>query len=158
MGVELFFILLIAGLVLIGAEIFVPGGILGIAGAVALLGAVITGFFVFPQYGGWVALGVLFLAGLAIYLWVRFFPSSGVGKRMTVLGDLRESKGTDARLKDLLGKEGAALSGLRPSGFAEIDGRRVDVITRGEMLDKGTPLRVIQVESNRVVVTERKQD
>jgi len=158
MGVELFFILLITGLVLIGAEIFVPGGILGIAGALALLGAVGIGFFVFPQHGGWVALGVLFLAGLAIYLWARFFPGSVLGKRMTVLGDLHESKGTDARLKDLVGKDGTALSGLRPSGFAEIDGRRVDVITRGEMLDKGARLRVIQVESNRVVVTERKED
>ncbi len=38
--------------------------------------------------------------------------------------------------------------------FAEIEGRRVDVVTRGEMISAGSTVRVLDVESNRVVVAE----
>jgi membrane-bound serine protease (ClpP class) len=157
MSTELFFILLITGLVLIGAEIFVPGGILGSIGAVALFGAVIAGFVAFPGFGAWIALGIVLLSGLAMYLWIRFFPQTGLGKRMTVARDLHDSKATNPDMEELVGKDGVATSDLRPGGFADIAGARVDVITRGEMLAKGTRLRVIDVESNRVVVKELEQ-
>ncbi len=60
--------------------------------------------------------------------------------------------GEDPTIQGLLHKTGVATSDLRPSGFATIEGRRVDVVTRGELLDKDTQIRVIQVEGNRVVV------
>jgi membrane-bound serine protease (ClpP class) len=41
---------------------------------------------------------------------------------------------------------------LRPAGIARIDGRRVDVVSRGEMIESGSPVRVLSVEGNRVVV------
>ena len=46
---------------------------------------------------------------------------------------------------------------VRPAGFARIDGRRVDVVTRGEMLDKDCPLIVVEIEGNRVVVAEHRE-
>ena len=50
--VELFAILIIAGLFLIGAEIFLPGGIIGFIGGMCLLAAVIVGFAAFGIQGG----------------------------------------------------------------------------------------------------------
>jgi membrane-bound serine protease (ClpP class) len=41
---------------------------------------------------------------------------------------------------------------LRPAGHATIDGRRVDVVSRGEMIAEGVPVVVVEVEGNRVVV------
>ena len=41
---------------------------------------------------------------------------------------------------------------LRPAGIAEIDGRRIDVVSDGEMIEPSVTVRVIQVEGNRVVV------
>jgi membrane-bound ClpP family serine protease len=52
----------------------------------------------------------------------------------------------------LLHQTGTALSHLRPSGMAMIGGRRVDVVTEGAMIDKGTPVRVVALEGLRVVV------
>jgi len=152
MAAELFFMLLIAGLLLVGAEIFVPGGILGIMGGLALLGAIIAGFNAFPDYGWVIAFSIVFLVGIVMLLWIKIFPSTGIGRRMTVSTDLSASKGTQAGLEDLVGKQGTALSSLRPGGFARIDGKRVDVITQGEMLSKGDTVLVVDVESNRVVV------
>ena len=74
---------------------------------------------------------------------------------MTAQVDLSDAKGTNPELEGLLGKEGITISNLHPSGFAKIDGTRVDVISRGGMLEKNTPVEVIEIEGNRVVVKKK---
>jgi len=151
--IQLFIVLLVAGLMLIGAEIFVPGGVLGVIGAFALLGAIISGLRAFgPAVGGYIAVAIIILMGVVITLWIKLFPKTKIGKTMTVSRDLSSFKGTQARIKELVGKEGQAVSDLRPGGFAAINGRRVDVVTQGEMISKGESVRVIEVEANRVIV------
>ena len=58
-------------------------------------------------------------------------------------------------LEKYLGKEGRALTDLRPAGTAELEGERVDVLTRGEYLEAGTELIVTEVGGNRVVVKKK---
>ena len=41
---------------------------------------------------------------------------------------------------------------LHPTGIALIQNRRVDVVTRGEMLEQGQKIKVVKVEGNRIVV------
>jgi membrane-bound serine protease (ClpP class) len=41
---------------------------------------------------------------------------------------------------------------LRPAGVASIDGRRIDVLTSGEFINAGTPVRVTRVEGARIFV------
>ena len=52
----------------------------------------------------------------------------------------------------LVGKEGVAFTPLRPSGTGVIDGRRVNVAADGEYIEKDSPIKVVEVEGNRVVV------
>jgi membrane-bound serine protease (ClpP class) len=52
----------------------------------------------------------------------------------------------------LQGKTGVTVSTLRPSGIARIAGQRLDVVTRGEMIDPGVEIRVVEVLGNRIVV------
>lgn len=154
MATELFFILLGVGLILTGAEIFIPGGILGVMGIAALVGAVVLGFVAFPGYGVWIALTIIALTGIAIILWIKIFPNTSLGKHMTVSNDLSSSKASEEGIEDLLEKTGTTTSKLRPGGFAEIDGHRKDVITRGEMIGVGIKIKVIDVDGNRIVVKE----
>ena len=149
---QLFAVLLGAGLLLLGAEIFVPGGILGIFGGILLIGAIITGYPAFPGCGHFVAMGILFMAGIAIALWIRFFPRSRIGRAMTVSKDESDFSAVQDGLQELLGAHGEAKSDLRPAGYALINGRRMDVVTRGGMIDKGSPVTVVEIEANRVVV------
>jgi len=151
-AIQIFAVLLGAGLLLLGAEIFVPGGILGTFGGLLLLGAMIAGFPAFPGYGHFVAIGILFLVGIAIALWIKYFPRSRVGQAMTVSKDESDFSAVEDGLDDLMGAQGEAKSDLRPAGFALINGRRVDVVTQGGMIDKGTAITVVEVEANRVVV------
>jgi membrane-bound serine protease (ClpP class) len=157
-SVQLFAILLTVGVLFVGAEIFVPGGILGALGAVALVGAVVVGYSAFPGYGTIIAIGVGVAMATSLALWVRFFPRTPVGKAMTVAVDLSAAKASGPEFAELAGREGEALSDLRPGGYARINGRRVDVLTQGEMISAGARVRVVKVEGNRVVVAEVKQE
>jgi membrane-bound serine protease (ClpP class) len=151
--VEMFVILLVSGLILIGAEIFVPGGVIGTLGALFLFGAVVVGFIAFPPtWGLYIAIAILALAAVAIFLWVKIFPRTGVGRRMTVTRDLADAKAQPDWLRELQGKRGRAATDLRPGGFATFDGRRVDVVTQGEMISRGFEVEVVKVEGYRVVV------
>jgi membrane-bound serine protease (ClpP class) len=50
------------------------------------------------------------------------------------------------------GRRGVTVSSLRPSGVAEIDGERVDVVTAGEYVEAGEPVEVIRDDGYRRVV------
>jgi membrane-bound serine protease (ClpP class) len=150
---QLFWILLISGAVLTGAEIFVPGGIVGSLGVFALAGAIAMGFKVYgPTYGWLIATGIVLLGAVAVGLWIKFFPRSAIGRKMTIGNDLASAKASDPSLKALAGKRGIATSDLRPSGYATVENRRVDVVTEGGMIDKGMAVEVVRVEGSRVVV------
>ena len=86
--VELFAILIIAGLFLIGAEIFLPGGIIGFIGGMCLLGAVVVGFVAFGVQGGILAsLFIIFLAGVCLVIWIKYFPKTRMGRSLTLSDD-----------------------------------------------------------------------
>jgi membrane-bound serine protease (ClpP class) len=51
-----------------------------------------------------------------------------------------------------LAKRGHAASPLRPAGIATIEGKRVDVISEGELIEPGQPIEVVRVDGNRIVV------
>ena len=53
-----------------------------------------------------------------------------------------------------VGAVGRSTTRLRPSGRAEIEGHVLDVVTLGGWIDAGTPVRVCEVQGNRVVVEE----
>ncbi|MBN2301973.1 MAG: hypothetical protein JXN60_05595 [Lentisphaerae bacterium] len=156
---QLFVVLLFAGLMLFGAEVFVPGGILGVMGGICLLGAIISAFSAFgPTAGAYIAAGIFVLLGIVIALWIKVFPKTGIGKAMTVSRDLSDSSAASSGIHDLMDQEGEAISDLRPAGFARINSKRIDVVTQGEMIEKGTLVKVIATRGNFVVVKSLKNE
>jgi len=150
---EWFIMLLVAGLMLIGAEVFVPGGVLGVVGAIALMTAAVIGFSLFPPAVAiMIAVGMIVLVGVVIALWIRIFPHTSIGRQMTVMRNLKDAKGTDSTLDGLVGKIGISRSVLRPAGYVEVENRRIDVVTEGEMIECNMPVRIIAVEGNHVIV------
>lgn len=61
---------------------------------------------------------------------------------------------TDSQGVVRLGDCGRSLTKLRPAGKAQINGRRVDVIAQGEMIEAGRPVEVVEIEGHRIVVRE----
>ena len=150
-NISLLILLLTVGMLLIGAEIFLPGAVLGVMGAMALLGAIIVAFGISLSCGFYTAFGIFILTVVTVALWVKFFPRSSIGRKMTLDQDGVLFKATESR-HALLGRKGTVCSALRPAGYAMIEGQRVDVISEGGIIDPGEPVEVIKVEGNRVIV------
>tara|TARA_B100001079_G_scaffold223722_1_gene200326 strand:- start:130 stop:495 length:366 start_codon:yes stop_codon:yes gene_type:complete len=53
---------------------------------------------------------------------------------------------------DLLSAEGVTTTTFELSGIANINGKKVDVISEGEMISKNTRIKVTGVKGNRIVV------
>jgi len=156
-GVGVLILLLALGLALLVCEVFfVSMGILGGLSAVSLITAVFLTFTDYGQFWGFVMLFTVAIAApLVVHYAFKLLPHTSFGQKMYLSGpdpSQVSGSGADPTIRELLHKRGVAISDLRPAGFATIEGRRVDVVTRGELLDKDTPLKVIQVEGNRVVV------
>lgn len=151
------------GLTLLALEVFViPGfGVAGVLGIVAVLGGVTMGLVghgatiqAVIGAAGRVSLAMLIALVANIVLW-RLLPHTSVGRQLTLDTELRAEGGyASAPDRDhaWLGRVGHTTSPLRPAGFAEIDGERVDVVSDGEMIEPGVPIVVSRVDGNRIVV------
>ncbi len=53
---------------------------------------------------------------------------------------------------DLVGKTGVAKSLLRPGGIGCIDGERVHLMSEGDAIQAGTPVKVIRISGATVIV------
>ncbi|MBN1765845.1 MAG: hypothetical protein JW860_11345 [Sedimentisphaerales bacterium] len=57
-----------------------------------------------------------------------------------------------------IGQEGIAISPLRPAGIGRFDGKRVEVISRGELIQAKQKIQVVAIEGNSVIVKEIKEE
>ncbi len=142
--------LLIVGAVFLLIETLLPGIVAGVAGLLCLVAGVALAYSrLGAGVGSLILMGLLLVLGVGTALWIKYLPRSPLARRFIAkrtIGDI------DAGKPDLLQQTGVAQSPLRPSGVAIINGRRVDVITEGSMIEPGAPVRVVAVEGMRVVV------
>jgi membrane-bound ClpP family serine protease len=148
-------LLVFVGLLLIVAEVYlVPGfNVVGIIGFLLIVFAVGYSFMEGGFAGGFLLLiGSVVAGGGAFYLlW-----QSGAWDRFVLASTLRSDeefaeRDSDARAR-YLGKTGAAVTPLRPTGIAEIDGERIEVVTEGEFIAAGSQVRVVAMDRRRYFV------
>ncbi len=149
--VGLVVVLMVGGLVFLGAEIFVIPGF-GFAGVVGIGSLVVGVTLAWVRYGSLVGMGLLLfsLAATVAALWVVF--KTQAGQRLMLGDSLKDAVAVSDEGRQLLGAQGVAITMLRPSGSAEFGADRVEVETDGEYVAKGTPVRVVSVQMGRVVV------
>lgn len=157
------FLLATAGIVLLLIEaLILPGfGVAGVLGIIALMGALMLstvgdGATMDALIAAASRLGIsLVIAVIASFAILRFLPTTRFGRHLVLSTDLTAKNGfTSEPLAEheLVGKLGVAVSTLRPAGIADIEGKRVDVVSDGEFIEAGEPVRVDHVDGNRVVV------
>ena len=165
-------LIFVIGIILLGFELFVlPGfGIAGIAGILAISVALLLSLqdFVIPDPDfPWQkallitnllkVLGAVFGSFLLALFVLRFiFPRLS----KTIDGPYLAATLANARVALTespslqIGRTGTALTLLRPSGKAKIDGEVYDVLTQGEFLTKGSEIRVLKIEGTKIIVQE----
>jgi membrane-bound serine protease (ClpP class) len=152
------FVLFGFGVVLLTAEFFLPtGGVL----VVAAVGCFVLAVGLILYYGTMyeavaaiigLSVGLPIAGGVMFYGWRRLSLKSGVDSESgsaTVI-----SAPELAELEQLRGRHGRTVSFMRPSGTVEIDGRRIDALTEGMMLEPGVWVRCVDVRAGRVIVRQ----
>jgi membrane-bound serine protease (ClpP class) len=141
-------------------EVFFPSfGLLGTIAAAAIITGGVLAFRagdIFLTY-----LVLAFVLGPAVAaIGLKLFPKTPFGKALMLSGTsfdpIEATAGRGAGFELLLDRTGVAQTPLRPSGKVLLDGRKIDVTTRGELIEAGRQVRVIRVEGNRIFVAEDK--
>lgn len=141
------------GCAVVIAEVVIPSaGLLSIV-AIFLFGySIYIVFTTVSPFAGFifVCADMVVLPVLIIY-GIKLMAKSPV----TLRKKLSKSDGFTSQSKELegyLGLEGVAVTNLRPSGTALISGKRLDVIARGEYIEKDSRIMVSTVEGNQIIV------
>ncbi|WP_407058246.1 NfeD family protein [Tigheibacillus jepli] len=131
-------ILLLIGIALIVSEFFVTSGILGFLGIGAVVGALFMSGASISGMAVSIAIALIVAIIAAIILFKTIGKEKGLLKHIILLDSTKTELGyvaSENRL-ELIGLEGTAVTNLRPSGTALIDGERIDVVTEGAIFQK----------------------
>ncbi|MGB9867852.1 MAG: NfeD family protein [Bacillota bacterium] len=151
--------LFLVGLVLLTIEAFIPGfGVFGITGIVC----VAVSIYLAGGAGAEALRSVVIAVVLTVLLAAavgRFAFKRGLWARISLNEAVKgTTKPVDKLESSLLGAEGVCLTPLRPAGIAEVRGQRVDVITPGDFLERGTRIRVVRIDGTKVIVVPLKEE
>lgn len=149
-------ILFAIGIGLVILELFLPGGISGIIGFIAIIASL------FLASGDIVNMGISLLIALVLSVLVSILMVKVLGKRMKFFRKiiLTDSTNTESgyvsnkNRTDLIGLEGTTLTALRPSGTVQIGDERVDVVSEGGFIQKDKKVKIVKAEGSRIVVRE----
>mgnify|MGYP003575771438 CR=1 FL=1 len=155
------FSLMILGLALIVAELFIPsGGVITFLSLACLVGA---GLFAHRAWWDespsnfWWFIGSLMglaplTAGGALWLLSRTRLGSRVFLEAPKWEEVSPFAQETEQRKQLIGRQGITLTLMSPGGLVLVDGKRFHAETEGLMLDPNEPVKIIAVKANRVVV------
>jgi membrane-bound serine protease (ClpP class) len=163
-------IVFVVGLILIMVELFVVPGtfIAGITGAVLMLVALVMGMVdmypgapalpSFPQLQlplRDLSLAILISLGLVVIL-ARYFPRTSLYTQLVsqTASGVSSVAALEEQQQARLGQSGVAISPLCPGGKARFGEQLLDVITRGELVEKGRPVKIIGHTGPNAVVEE----
>ncbi|MGN1019105.1 MAG: NfeD family protein [Aristaeellaceae bacterium] len=147
----------VVGIGLLVLEAFMPGfGLPGISGIVMEIVAIAL---TWVNHGPVAALGltiiVLSLIAIAISMSLRSATKGRLSRSKIILKERESNEAGYRSAEDMqvfLGKEGETTTVCRPTGMAEFDGVKLNVVSEGEFLSAGTRVRIVQVEGSRIVV------
>jgi len=159
-------ILFVVGVLLVFLETFIPsGGMLGFVAAASLVGAVILAFMQSGTIGWIILLIVLVCVPVLILLGLKVLPRTPFGRKLLLAANNEDSVGargkggiSDEDFGPLKGKTGITITQLRPSGIAEIDGKRYSVISEGEVISQKSDIVVTKIEGNSIIVEPRREN
>ena len=145
------------GIGLMVLEAFMPGfGLPGISGIILEVVAVVLTWM---NHGPVAALGmtliILSILAIAISMSLRSAANGKLSRSKLVLNDTESNEAGYRSTEDLdvlLGREGVTTTVLRPTGMAEFDGVRLNVVSEGEFIQSGTRVQIVRVEGSRILV------
>lgn len=148
--VFLFFV----GVALILAEFFVPGGICGAFGGIAIIASCALGWYHYPEHIFMIVMlegiGIVICIIIGLYIMAR----TPVGRILVLQDSQQAAQGwvSNDDNHSLIGMVAPVHTALRPVGTIELNGERVQAVSAGAYIESGESVRVVEVHGNRIVV------
>lgn len=149
-------ILLIAGFVLAGIEMVVPGfGAPGICGIICLVaGVFLTADSV--EAGIFITVVVIVILGILMTVIMGFLSQKKFKSPIVLDEDLKAGVPiSSSDLEYLIRKEGKASTDLKPAGKGNFEGIELDIFSEGPYIKKGTSIVISRINENRLMVKEK---
>jgi membrane-bound ClpP family serine protease len=157
-NVTLAFVLLALGLGMMVIEMLIPTGGLFyvVGGGMMVIGVTLAVYYGDAYLGIGTLIGTLILVPLVTGGMVYFFPNTAMGDRLPAPTDVTTfaSMAGVQSLDQYRGRVGKTASTLRPAGIVDFEGKRIDCVTEGMMIDAHQWVRCIDVQSGRVIVRQ----
>ena len=152
-------VLFIVGVLLVAAEVVLPGAVLGILGGLSLMGGVVAAFMELGSLGGAIASGLALLIGaVTLYLEFVWLPKTRLARTFSMTETVSgRSQPEVADRASVIGRESVAVTMLAPSGYVELDGRRYEAFCQSGQAAVGARLRVVELDNFRLIVTQIKE-
>ena len=146
----------VIGSALIIVEAFIPGfGVAGISGIILEVIALSCCWNLYHTVPTLLALlGVLLLIGSAIFISYRSAMNGRLSKSHLVLKET-EAAAEDSKQDSWIGREGVAVTALRPAGQIEIGGSRLNAASTGDFIERGAPVLVTGMEGDHYVIRRK---
>lgn len=147
------------GLIMVGIEIVVPGfGVFGILGIIGIGAGLL---FSAKDLGSFIIIFATGTAGSAVLLTILYqvFKRLGLLRKMVLFPNMEPQEGFTSHeaSESLMGQTGVAETDLRPAGFARIGGARLEVVSNGAYIVKGSEVMVVGHTPGRIVVDEKEK-
>jgi membrane-bound ClpP family serine protease len=142
--------------VLLAGEVFVPGAVLGILGAISMFAGCVISFMELGALGGGIATAVaIALLGLTLYAELVWLPKTRFGQKLIVQSTVAATSQPPLADKDrVIGLQAETITPLVPSGYVLVEGRRYEAFSQSGHIPKGTSLRVTGLDNFRLIVTK----
>lgn len=149
-------ILLLLGIILIVAEFFVPGGILGLIGVGSIIGSLFMAGYDFGHMSMSISIAFIVAIIASIILYRSIGMEKGIFRHIILKNRTTTELGyvSSVNRLELIGLEGVTVTPLRPSGTALFENERIDVVSEGEFIQNDQKVKIVKVEGMRVVVRE----
>ena len=149
-------LLLIAGFILIGTEMVLPGfGVPGISGIICLVAGILLTADTIEE-GLTITLVVIVLLAVMFTIILAMLHMKKIKPPIVLQEELKAEKGylSSSDLEYLVGKEGVTVTDLRPAGKCNIDGVEFDVRSEGKYIARGSNVRISRIQGNTLIIKE----
>ena len=148
-------LLFLAGVILIGSEVFLPGGFLGASGGAVLIGGIAVSY---SEFGSFIAFNstivAITLVVLALFFEFKILPKTPMGKQLFMSGSIKDSTTYSKAGDDVVGQTGRTVTALGPTGFVLLGGKKLEAASKSGFIEKNEEVKVTGKDNFRITVSK----
>lgn len=146
--------LFLVGICLLAIEVFVPGGIIGSLGGIAIVSGIVKSYFEYGQEGLILSIFAAIVLVVAMLIFeIKVLPKTRLGQRLFLRRSIQGASQPEVAGDDALGETCQTATALAPTGFVIYQGKKVEAASKSGFIEKNESVKIVGKETFRLLVT-----